>query len=277
VTLDGGVPDAAAYPEPDSGVIQGGQVDGGLPYSECQALCGAGVYDCTVQSYGPPGVISCQFLCLGRRPEGFAGEGACGETDVGAHFAQAAQLEAASVPAFRRMAKELASHGAPRRLVKGAERAAREEVKHARGAAALAKRYGARPAGFEASVTRARSLEELAIENAIEGCVRETYGALVATWQAREAKDPSVRAHMQRIAKEETSHAALAWKTDAWARGKLTKAARARVEAAKANALTALVHDVSRMPIDAATARVAGLPSPRDAARLASGLATLLT
>jgi hypothetical protein len=57
----------------------------------------------------------------------------------------------------------------------------------------------------------ARSLEELAVENAVEGCVRETYGALTAIWQARTAKDPSVAAAVRRIARDETRHAALSW------------------------------------------------------------------
>jgi hypothetical protein len=185
-----------------------------------------------VANQGPPVVIECDYVCIGgRRPNELRCATSSGSA-VGHYLASLSQLEAASVPAFRRMARELSRFGAPRRLVKAAERAAREEVRHARGAAALAKRYGAKRAAFTADVRGERSLEAFATENAVEGCVRETYGALVATWQAREAGDPLVRAHMARIAKEETTHAALAWRTDAWARGKLAKDARARVEAA---------------------------------------------
>jgi hypothetical protein len=169
------------------------------------------------------------------------------------------------------MARELARFGAPRRLVKAAERAAREEVRHARGAASLAKRYGAKPASFTADMRGERSLEGFATENAIEGCVRETYGALAATWQARAAGDPLVRAHMARIAKEETTHAALAWRADAWARSRLSKDARARVEAARRNAARDLIDDIATAQDGALTA-IAGVPTASIGRRLASEL-----
>ena len=52
-----------------------------------------------------------------------------------------------------------------------------------------------------------RELEAIAIENAVEGCVRESFGALLATWQAKTAGDARVRAAMKRIARDETRHA----------------------------------------------------------------------
>ncbi len=265
LTLDGGLPDASAFDASDPG---GFDVEGGLPSSECQELCGFSALDCTVTSEGPPAVVFCRTACVGgRRPASLQCGAAAGETSPGHYFASLAQLEAGSVPAFRRMARELSRFGAPRRLVKAAERAAREEVRHARGAAALAKRYGAKRAAFTADVRGERSLEAFATENAVEGCVRETYGALVATWQAREAGDPLVRAHMARIAKEETRHAALAWRADAWARGKLAKDARARVEAARRNAARALIDEVTT---------ATGVPTALVARRLASDLVATL-
>jgi hypothetical protein len=239
----------------------------GFPYQE--------PIDCTVTSEGPPAVIFCQIACVGgRRPASFQSE-ATGRSSPGHYFASLAQLEAASVPAFRRMARELSRFGAPRRLVKAAERAAREEVRHARGAASLAKRYGAKRAAFTADLRGERSLEAFAAENAIEGCVRETYGALAATWQAREASDPLVRAYMARIAKEETTHAALAWRADAWARGRLAKDARARVEAARAKAARDLIDEMGITPDGEVTA-IAGVPSGPIARRLACDLVASL-
>jgi demethoxyubiquinone hydroxylase (CLK1/Coq7/Cat5 family) len=61
----------------------------------------------------------------------------------------------------------------------------------------------------------ARSLEAIALDNVSEGCVRELYGALVATYQARVARDPEVRAVVTRIAREETQHAALSLRSSA--------------------------------------------------------------
>ncbi len=62
-----------------------------------------------------------------------------------------------------------------------------------------------------------RSLEALAVENAVEGCVRETMGALFAMHQAASAADPHVRATMVSIAPDETRHAALGWAVAEWA------------------------------------------------------------
>ena len=69
-------------------------------------------------------------------------------------------------------------------LCEGALQAAVEEIDHTRRTALLAQRFGAEPRvpGVEARPLRTRF--ELALDNAVEGCVRETYGALVATWQA---------------------------------------------------------------------------------------------
>ena len=47
--------------------------------------------------------------------------------------------------------------------------------------------------GAAGEATAAATLAALAIENATEGCVRETFGALIAWWQAAAATDPAVR------------------------------------------------------------------------------------
>ncbi len=80
---------------------------------------------------------------------------------------------------------------------------------------------------------------------------------------------------MARIAKEETTHAALAWRADAWARGKLAKDARGRVEAARRRAARDLIDEVTTAPDDALTA-IAGVPAAPVARRLASDLVATL-
>jgi len=120
-------------------------------------------------------------------------------------------LEAASVPAFLRLADELRQHGAPAALVARAEQAAADEVGHAAGFAHLRAERGAPSAASPVEVPQApRSLEALAVENAVEGCVRETFGALVAGYQARTAGDEALRRIMTRVAAEELLHAELA-------------------------------------------------------------------
>jgi hypothetical protein len=150
-------------------------------------------------------------------------------------------LEAASVDAFRVLARELRHHGAPKSLVRAAERAARDEIGHARAAGALARRWGVMPRAPRVEPRPVRSLEAIAIENAVEGCVRETFGALLATHQARAAASPRLRETFSRIAKDETRHAALAWRVAQWLDGRLDGEARARVRAARRAAAEGLV------------------------------------
>jgi rubrerythrin len=252
--------------------------DGGLSLDECNSFCASGgiAFDgCYVLAPAAgPVVLECHEECAveGRRPEDLTRERASGSV-LGKYFASVEQLEAASIPAFRRMAHELTRHGAPKKLVRSARRAADEERRHARGARALAKRFGGVRAPFRVGACGERSLEAMAIENAVEGCVRETYAALVATWQAKNARHLDVRAHMARISHEETRHATLAWQTDAWARSKLGKDARARLDAARDEALETLLNELARSDVPAALARDAGLPSVFTAMQLVHALA----
>ena len=210
----------------------------------------------------PHGMICAQ---AGRRPSGWErgspSTGAMAHRERGAYFALMAELESAAVIAFRVLYKELASLGAPQHLLARTRDAIRDEIRHARATRALAHRDGAMPAKPIVAASSARSVLEIALENAREGCVRETYGALLAWHQAAHAEDDGVRATMQAIADDETAHAALSWDVAEWLDGMLTEAERAEVRAARTSALLELAEEL-RLPIDAALARSAGLPSP---------------
>jgi len=206
--------------------------------------------------------LACQGsnCTTGRRPAGFVAGSSLESAGLGGYFAEIALLEAASVHAFRFLRDELRHHRAPEALVRAAERARQDEVRHARVTGALARRYGARVRKPKVEKTTLRSLEAMAVENAIEGCVRETYGALLATHQGRAATDPVVRAAYIRIAKDETQHAALAWRVAAWLDSRLDDDARERVLEARRKASRNLATTECTDPeID--LARVAGLPS----------------
>jgi hypothetical protein len=177
----------------------------------------------------------------GRRPAGLVQPRRLDAPDtVGRWLAHAAWLEAASIPAFIYLARELELHGAPRGLARAALAAARDEVRHARVMRQIAQRYGARVPGVDVALPVERTLEALAIENAIEGCVRETWGAVVALWQAHRATDPEVRTAYRRIADDEARHAALGWAIDTWVRTRLDAAAHARIDAAREAAVREL-------------------------------------
>ncbi|HEY2366099.1 MAG TPA: ferritin-like domain-containing protein, partial [Polyangiaceae bacterium] len=178
-----------------------------LPPWFTDVLLDAGLIDGGTAETVEAGAVFIVCACQGsggRRPEGLVPRDARSASSVGAFFAHAAHLEAASVYAFARMRGELRTLRAPSRLVSRATRAIADERRHARVVSALARRYGGTPSRPRVKRTRRRSVEAIAIENATEGCVRETFAALVAHWQALHARDPIVRAAYARIARDET-------------------------------------------------------------------------
>lgn len=191
--------------------------------------------------------------------------------EVGRYFAQVAGLEAAAVHAFERLANELTSHGAPEHLVALSRRSADDERRHTHSMAALARRYGVGPSTSETVPGAPRPLFAITLENAVEGCVRETYGAVVAHHQAQTARDPVVAAAMHQVAEDETRHAALSWSIAEWALPKLTADEQRRVRQAQRAAIAELREHTKR-PEPAALVEQAGLPSVEAAAHILGGL-----
>jgi hypothetical protein len=208
---------------------------------------------------------------VGRRPEGLRQSAGDLHASLGCFFAHSAALEAASVPAFVQLARELRAHGAPAGLARRALDAAQDEVRHTRAVDALARSFGAQTPPFSVPPARVRGLEAVATDNAIEGCVRETYGALVAHHQLRRAQHPRVRTVYRRIAADETRHAELSWSVARWAEPRLTSAERRRVQAARGAAAAELIAQV-RSTATTAHDALAGLPSPAVGAALAAEL-----
>ena len=156
-------------------------------------------------------------------------------------------------------------------LIARTRAAAKDEVRHARVTRVLARRRGAVTAKAVVGEAPRPSLARVALENAVEGCVRETYGALLATWQAAHAGDARIRKAMTRIAEDETRHAALSWDIHAWALGKLSLSARARVEGARREAARELLREIAAEPAPAVV-REAGAPPAHVATALARSL-----
>lgn len=212
-------------------------------------------------------------VCAGRRPEGLEERATqAGESAVAAYFAEMAHLEAASVDAFEILEEELRVHGAPSALLRRVRAAAADEVRHARAMASLARRFGASVEAPVVTRGEGRSLEAIAIENAREGCVREAYGALEATFQAEASEDPEIREVMRGIARDETRHAALSLSIASWLRARLSPEARARVDAARAKEIADLTVELGSGPRSEALERVAGRPSPARAVALFASL-----
>jgi hypothetical protein len=212
----------------------------------------------------------------GRRPDGFdAALATAPGTSLAAFFAGCAALEGASIRAFCTLADELDHHGAPPALAARARQAAREEARHFKATARLARRFGSPPVRCPRPPSAPpRDLSALALENVIEGCVNETFAAAVALWQATHAADPQVRAALAGIAEDELAHAQLAWDVHQWASECLGRAATRKLARARARAAHQLLHASAR-PVDPALVEQAGLPDAPTAIWLATQASAL--
>jgi rubrerythrin len=187
---------------------------------------------------------------IGRRPVGLALQhdpADCRRDPLAVFLADAARLEAASVHAFQRLERELRQLGAAAGEIADARRSAADEVRHTHVATQLAQRYGGevQPPRVLAE-PRTRSAFEIALENAVEGCVRETFGAVLAWHQAALARDPVVAESMREIAADETRHADLAWRVAGWLEPQLSEHERSVLQAARTQALEQLEREIAR-------------------------------
>ena len=64
-------------------------------------------------------------------------------------------------------------------------------------------------------------MKEMAIHNALTGCIGETWSAVLLRYQAEHA--PKYNGVFKRIAKDETSHAEFSWALHDWLMLKLTE------------------------------------------------------
>lgn len=230
---------------PDAGVPDGGgEEDAGDVGARGAKLCewaGLGSAAHFVNGDGEGGLrVTCGGCGVGRPPSGFVAQDVAAPTEEGAWLARMAQLEAASVEAFDALHDDLALHGAPESLLRLVRIASEDEVRHARLAREQAERRGAAVPEVDVHVARGRSLVELAIENAREGCVEETFGAVVARIQAERAVDPELRSMLEGIARDELGHAFLSLRIAEWLDARIAGDARERVRTARAEKLAEL-------------------------------------
>jgi len=164
-----------------------------------------------------------------------------------------ARAEHASIASFARTILELMAVGAPLDLLDASQRALADEIRHARACLALAEAHAGTALAFgplPALAPRGGGLRRVALDTFEEGCVSETISAIEAGRAAddaipgndtndadanananadahddADAKDASyadaaeakARVTLVRIAEDEAAHAALAWRTLAWA------------------------------------------------------------
>jgi hypothetical protein len=254
-------------------------------HAECEYVCsarGREVRSCALVSEparAPTFVAICRnyragqcvtHIPSGRTPAALACEPLAPITGVADYFARAAYLEQASVLAFEQLAGELRRHAAPARLVRRALSAAGDERRHARTFTLWAARGGASPQRAPTFGSRERTLLELSIENAVEGCVAETYSALIARYQARHVGDARLARALERVAREESEHAQLSWDIWRWSLRRCSKSQRTALRAALARASRQLAEQLPDFSPD--IAQPLGLPSSAVARQMFASL-----
>ena len=240
----------------------------GIASGDCTAICGQDVKSCSDLGGGS---FECQTVTVAGKARTSLRWRRRERTPLADHLAASVWLEAASIDAFYMLSEELAAHGAPRGLQRAAISAARDEERHTRAMRDIAERHGVRSGVPRPRRKKARPLVDLAIENAVEGCVHETFGAALAAFQARRAPDPRVRSAMRAIARDETRHAELAASIARWAERRLAPRERAKVRAARDRATKKVLRALAA-PQDRALVETLGMPTSAEASAMARTL-----
>jgi hypothetical protein len=197
------------------------------------------------------------------------------------YFSRAAYYEAASVAAFRRLSGALLALGAPAHMAARARTFARDEARHCRAwlglleAAHGVEARRARVRSWPGPIERQSSYSafDLALENLLEGCVGESYGAWLALHQAGHGASRELRRVARGIAGDEAAHAALAFEIHAWLWPRLDGAQQSALECAAARAIDDLIRP---LPLDPCVAAHVGTPAPAAHAFLLAPLQALL-
>lgn len=158
----------------------------------------------------------------GESPDVSALDGAT-RAALAAWWLQDAKKEHASVPAFSKISWQLAALGAPAELLERCHVAALEEVDHTRRCFALVAAYAGRSSTVEAMpelnaawTAPADPVVAMALDSLVDGCLTEDLNADAAGLALSRAQDPAVRGVVERITRDERSHAELAWEIVAW-------------------------------------------------------------
>lgn len=186
------------------------------------------------------------------------------------HWRGVAALEHASVASFARFTLQLLAMGAPPELLLETQRAAADEIAHARLAYGLAAAYGeaAGPGPLPMADLRVETDRYAIVRGLIEeACVGETLGAAEAHAAAECAEDADVAALLRRIADDESRHAALAWKSLRWLVG-----TDAGLRAFAAEVFATAIETATRPPGEGLSAPEHGVlgPATRHAIHLAA-------
>lgn len=216
---------------------------------------------CQVEYTAIHSPYTCPKAVPGRMPNGLItdNEQAANQTSIARYLANMATMETAAITAFEYLVRELTAYGAPESLIAHAKQAVSEEKRHAEMAGLLAKAHGAKASPVQVEDFMLRSLYEIALENAVQGCVNETFAAACGLWQSEHATMPAFKQVIAHITDEEMGHAALSWDIHEWLMPQLTDSQQLRINKAQAEAIEAIVTDFKQKG-DPAQQAAFGLP-----------------
>jgi hypothetical protein len=130
-------------------------------------------------------------------------------TSLATHFARQAQEEALSVFSFAELYNALQRLQAPPTLLDRCLEALIDEQNHTKLAITLCIKHGGSTPCITVPKSSTPDLFTITMHNALVGCIQESWAALIEQYQAEHTKFHN---HIQnRIAKDETKHAQLAW------------------------------------------------------------------
>ena len=186
------------------------------------------------------GTVTCSgsgaHYCEGRRPLGF-------QAQDSEYFAQSCYLEACSVIAFEQLVTQLQAWNAPQYFIERAKQALKDEVRHAAQMSMLAKRFDEEVPEIELEQEFAEDLFSVALHNATEGCVFETWAVLEAVLKSKYAQTKELRNIYAQIAKDEMEHAQFSWDLHFWLLERLSPAEKKQVQQAQREAIAKLERD----------------------------------
>jgi hypothetical protein len=150
----------------------------------------------------------------------------------------AARMEHASVAAFARVILQLCALGAPAELVEATQLALADEIRHARVCFAVASvlldaPLGPGPIALDGADEKLDDVESVVLDLLAGGCLGETAAAARARIASTCAAAPLLSTILQRIADDESGHAALAFRTLHWLASSPMYAATTRVAIAR--------------------------------------------
>lgn len=239
------------------------------PFRRAPSSTPSTLVSCQVEYTAIHSPYTCPKAVPGRMPNGLMIENnqAASQSSIARYLADMAAMETAAITAFEYLVRELTAYGAPENLIEHAKQAVLEEKRHSEMAGLLASAHNATVTAVQVEDFMLRSLYEIALENAVEGCVNETFAAVCGLWQSEHAQMPVFKHVISHITDEELGHAALSWEIHAWLMPQLTDSQQQRINKAQTEAIERLIANF-RQKGDADQQAAFGLPDETAAAAL---------